>query len=757
MNQHKRINQLLATYRDLTETEWREVEAHVRTCAECAQTLAAYRAMDRELAELKTRDLATHTSLQPNARLRKAFGAAGSRPQSRWLRWMAGLPAFAQQVAGLAALLVLTAGLILVFQGSSARPGSGPTVLPTTPIEGVSTRIIPLVVTPEVITEVLILTPTPGSETPPSPQRTLTICFASEPNTLLWNESAMVTQAVLEAVQEPAVEARDYSYVPNLVEKLPSFVDGDATLQEVTISEGDTFLDADTDTVLTLTAGMTESFSLNQLEGEALYIEQWDGSPLTTVQQSAQWTFVEGLTWQDGTPVTSRDSLFAWEIALDADYSGQDKYIAERTARYEALDERAVRWMGLPGLTDPNYVINVWTPRPRHLYEGMTWAEIAADEQANRAPLSYGPYTIDAWVPDQEIRLAPNPYHFRGESSMESIVIRFVYDTNQIMAQIASGDCDIGLQDAGFENSLPILRGLEEQGLLRVETVAGMTFEHLDFNLQPAEGYTGAAATLQDSGRGLLFQNVAFRRAIAHCMDREALIDQAMNGAAFVQHSYLTEDHPLYPGDEAITIYEFDPQAGRALLAGLGWEDTDGDGIVNDAAGTRLAFTIGTRQNPLRETVTRIVQAQLLEHCGIEVNIELLGSEFFADGPEGPVFGRNYDVAEFAWLSGPEPPCNLYISTQIPNEEHGWGASNNTGFASPAFDEACQAALNAVEPEEKAARHAEAIAIWTEQLPSIPLFARSKITVVRPNVTGVIIDPTNTTELWNIENFGVAP
>jgi ABC-type transport system substrate-binding protein len=62
-----------------------------------------------------------------------------------------------------------------------------------------------------------------------------------------------------------------------------------------------------------------------------------------------------------------------------------------------------------------------------------------------------------------------------------------------------------------------------------------------------------------------------------------------------------------------------------------------------------------------------------------------------------------------------------------------------------------------VEPEEKAARHAGAIAIWTEQLPSIPLFARSKIAVVHPSVSGVIMDPTNTTELWNIENFDVAP
>jgi peptide/nickel transport system substrate-binding protein len=766
MNQHKRITELLAVYRDLSEAEWREVEQHIRTCPECAQKLASYRAMDRKLSDLKAHDPLMQAPLQPNKRLQRAFASSsGTRNAPWWLRWMGHVPGLARQVVGVAALLLLTVGLITVFRGPASQSGSGPSVPPTAtpdPLEAFATRILGPEPSPEPpegreiqTGHVVTVTPEPIPTISPD-QRRMTLCFASEPQTLLWSESALVTEAVREAIQEPLIDALNYGYSPNLVDKLPSIADGDATLQQVTIAEGDRFVDAASDRVLTLTQGMTESFRLNQLEGEPLLIEQWDGSPLTTVQQSAQWTLIEGLTWEDGTPVTAQDSLLTFNVALDPEYRGMDKQVADRTASYEALDERTLRWVGLPSYTDDTYFLNVWNPQPSHLYGTLTWAEIQRDEQANRNPLSYGPFKIDSWVPGTAITMSPNPYYVRGRTPLNSVTFRFIGDTNQMIAQLASDECDLGFQDAAFENSLPLLRGFEEQGLLGVETVAGMTFEHLDFNLQPAEGYTGAAATLRDNQGNLLFQNADFRRAIAHCLDRQTLIDQALNGGGFLQHTYVPSDHPLYPGDEAITTYSGTQlERGQALLASLGWTDTDGDGILNDDAGTRLTFNLVTRQNLLRDAITQIVQAQLLQNCGIAVSIEMMGSEFFAEGPEGPIFGRAYDVAEFAWLTAAEPPCNLYVSSQVPGEINGWGASNNTGFANADFDAACAAALNALDPEEKAAHHAEAMAIWTDQLPSIPLFARSKLTVVRPEVEGVILDPTNPTELWNIENFDV--
>ncbi|MBA3530918.1 MAG: hypothetical protein H0T73_03200, partial [Ardenticatenales bacterium] len=79
-----------------------------------------------------------------------------------------------------------------------------------------------------------------------------------------------------------------------------------------------------------------------------------------------------------------------------------------------------------------------------------------------------------------------------------------------------------------------------------------------------------------------------------------------------------------------------------------------------------------------------------------------------------------------------------------------------TGWANTEFDTACNAALQALDDEVKAENHAAAMAIFTEELPSIPLFARAKVAVVRPGVEGVIMDATENSELWNVENFTFA-
>ncbi|MGH2543795.1 MAG: ABC transporter substrate-binding protein, partial [Ardenticatenaceae bacterium] len=509
--------------------------------------------------------------------------------------------------------LFLTLSLLAIIVALAAcGGGAAPEPAPPEEVEVEVTREVQVSVvvegTPQVFTTVetetvvVTATPAPVAEGP----KTMVICMAQEPNTLIWSESALVTSAVLEAVQEPVFDTREYGYQANLVEKLPSFDDGDAVLEEVTVKEGDRFYDVLSDEVLTLTSGMTETFQLNQLEGDPVEVAGYAGEELTTVQVTAEWTLVEGLTWEDGTPVTADDSVFGFEINNDPAYPGSH-YTADRTSSYTAVDDRTLEWKGLPGFTDSTYFINVWTPRPRHVLGEMSWVEIQEDEAANRDPVGYGAYMVDEWIAQDSITLSPNPNYFRGAPPLDQLIYRFVPDTNQLVAQLASGQCDMGTQDAAFEGSLPLIRGFEEQGLLEVLDVAGTVFEHLDFNTLPVDSYTGAAATLTDNEGGRLFANPLFHHAIAHCIDRDDIVARATNGAGFVQHTYTAADHPLYPGDDAITIYEFDPAAGLEILAGLGWSDTDGDTIL-DKDGQKLSFVHSTRQNPLRERVTQIVQ-----------------------------------------------------------------------------------------------------------------------------------------------------
>ena len=420
------------------------------------------------------------------------------------------------------------------------------------------------------------------------------------------------------------------------------------------------------------------------------------------------------------------------------------------------MDDKTWTWVGLPGYTTGAYFLEaIVNPLPRHTLGALTPAEMLADETVNRDPLAFGPFVVDEWVAGDHLTLSKNPTYYRaaeGLPKLDQLIFRFVPDINQLIAQLASGECDLGTQDAAFEGALPLIRQFEAQGLMLPQIVAGPTFEHLDFNTQPVDTYTGFAGAVKNDDGSPIFSNPNIRQALAYCLDRQAIIDTATNGAGVFMHAYLPSDHPLYPGADAVTQYAFDPAQGLALLAAAGWTDSDADGLL-DKGGVKFSIVHRAQTNLLRTQVTQLVQAQLKENCLIETTIMLMGGEIFDAGPGGAVFGRQYDLAEFFGLTGVEQGCALYTSISIPNDQQGWGAYNITGWSNAEFDAACAAAGAALNADEQQTQYGLALQIFADHLPALPLFSRGVILVTGPNVTGVIMDPTANSELWNVENF----
>ena len=123
--------------------------------------------------------------------------------------------------------------------------------------------------------------------------------------------------------------------------------------------------------------------------------------------------------------------------------------------------------------------------------------------------------------------------------------------------------------------------------------------------------------------------------------------------------------------------------------------------------------------------------------------------------PNGVLFGRKFDLGGFPWRTGIEPPCDLYLTEAIPSNQNPGGA-NNTGYSNPAFDQACLAAQGALDEATRRARHVEAQVIFAHDLPSLPLFFRIKAGVALPRVSGYRVDPTASSDLWNVEQISLS-
>ena len=620
--------------------------------------------------------------------------------------------------------------------------GAGLAACQAEPVEEVQEAIEITVVVP------LTVEVTPEQTEAPAATKDLVVCMAQEPDTLFpYGGSMLASQAVQHAIFENSITALSFDHQAQGIEKLPSLADGDAVIHVVEVAEGDRVLTA-ANQPKELAVG---DAVLNATGEEVVF----DGTPVEMEQMVVDFV-MKPTVFADGTPAKASDSVFSFRIAGAPD-TLTDKTDILRTQSYEATGELAVRWTGLPGYKDSTYFLNFWSPLPEHLWGQYSAQELLEVEEVNRLPVGDGPFRIVEWQPGESIRVVRNEHYYRaaeGLPYLDSVTYRFIPDTNQLLARLLSGECDIGTQDGLSTNEAPFLIEAEASGILIPYFQTGTVYEHIDFNIDPYGEY---AATRYD-----WFEDVRVRQAMTMCTDRQGMVDDIMYGRSEVIHTYVPAIHPLYPA-EGLTEYPYDPEAANALLDEAGYDQRDEDGFRLDPGGSRFAPVAQTTAgNAMRQRILQIFRDNMAA-CGIDVQVEFLpASEWFADRAEGPLFGRRFDLGEFAWLTGVEPACALYRSDQIPGPVdeinpqtglpyNGWGGQNNTGYASADFDAACIQAMQSLPgTPEYVQGHTEAQIIFSRDVPVIPLFLRLKVAVALPGVINFGVDSTQGSEMYNL-------
>jgi len=589
----------------------------------------------------------------------------------------------------------------------------------------------------------------PTSTPTPIPPREFTICQAEEPNTLfIYGDPSRAARNVLAGIYDGPIDTRTYQFQPVILEKIPSLADGDAVLRTVQVKEGDKVVD-----INGLAVDLLPGVTVFNADGQEAAFE---GGVVTMTQMVVTFTLRADVTWADGHPLTAGDSRYSFELAGEFE-SPTLRLLWDRTRSYDAVDERTVVWTGVPGYRDAFYFLNFYHPLPQHVWGGSDADQLLSAEVAHRKPLGWGPFAVEEWVEGDHITLVRNPHYFRASEGLpylDRITFRFLPHLGRALDLLAAGECDLITQDVIESGDVAPLLEAADTGTVRLVTSPSSEWEHLDFGIDPAGRVR----------RPDFFGDVRVRQAVALCVDRERIARGVLPyGGAAVAHSYVAPEHPLYAGDR-LYRWDYDLFAGRSLLEEAGWRDEDGDGIreahgiAGIASGTPFSVTLlTTSDHPARERTARILAGNLAA-CGIGLAVEVLpAEELFADGPDGPVFGRQFDLALFSWLNGLDAPCELYLSSQVPRAENWWAASNNPGYTSADYDAACQSALDMLPGTEAYTLfHREAQRIFSRDLPVLPLYFVPKLVATRPEVSGVILDLSEYSELWNVEAFDVA-
>jgi len=287
-----------------------------------------------------------------------------------------------------------------------------------------------------------------------------------------------------------------------------------------------------------------------------------------------------------------------------------------------------------------------------------------------------------------------------------------------------------------------------------------MVMERLDFGILPAsydDGFTPGAG----GDRPGFFGDPRTRQALTMCLDRQKVVDTVLYGLSTVPDTYIPSEHPLY--NPAVQTYPFDVAAAGDLLDEVGWVDSDSDpatprealdvqGVPN---GTAFIVDYTTTVATQRRQVSEIL-AQSLAECGVRVNLQYIQpEEFYAAGPDGPLFGRRFDLAEFAMsTTGSQPPCNWWMTDEVPAADNQWIGANVSGYSGEEYDVACRQALTSLpDTPEYTDGNNQAQLLFSQDLPVAPLYWRIIVAAARNDMCNFALDPTASSDLWNIEQF----
>ena len=563
----------------------------------------------------------------------------------------------------------------------------------------------------------------------PTPLKTLTVCLAEDPGGLFRYAptGSRARESLFAAIYDGPFEADpvDGSLNPGFLEAVPTAINNGIQTMATEVSAGSIVIDAYSNQTV-LKPGLLVRPAGCQSSACAV---EWDGSAGFRMDQTEiRYTLRSGLLWSDGTPLTASDFQYAFQVSAALGHPGRS-WEAERTAELKAESDLTVLWTSIPGFATADAAAFLWLPLPSQQLSGVAPENLAADGLAAETPLGWGAFR---WLErsEGEIRLERNPYYFRleeGLPAIDQLVFRIVPDGNAALTQLDSGGCDLLDSSYAWES-------LDQAGLTALSQRAELHWqdweavEQLVFGVWPASYDDGFSLWAGD--RPDYFGEQRIRQALSACLDPRLTAERTLTG-------WLPQDTPLQ-----LASWTSLPADGASILEEAGWRVPEGSvdgvrsaqGVANVPDGTPFQLELLSGLSRLDALAAGVV-VERLGACGVGVSWQALPVEaLYAPGPEGPLFGRNFDLALITWQSGAAPACALYGSSDIPASGNYWIGTNIAGYQDLGFDLAC-ADLSA----SAAADRPDVSSSGLEQaLPAVPLLPHPRVWLSRP---GAGIDP----------------
>ena len=400
--------------------------------------------------------------------------------------------------------------------------------------------------------------------------------------------------------------------------------------------------------------------SLGVIEFEPMLAEKWEWGENGN---SLRLYLRKDIFWSDGIPITTDDIVYTFDIYSDPEvesrFFGQFKnfYLLDNSKidikkTFKVVSPTVLevhfRKDSDPGLLDINLEII-----PKHIWSKINKTDFPK-AQANFEPITSGPFKLRKWDREALISLSIDSSSFLyNPDNIKEIIFKIIPDYKSRITQLKTGTIDI--VDNIKSEDINELKSVEK---LNVFTLRGRDYDYIGWNHIDPQEYQKSRIVPNK-----LFSSRNIRKALSCAINRQEIVESYLDGFGELCKGPVSPMFKSYYLSN-IAFDKYDPSKAKEILKEDGWEDKNGDGIIEkDNTEFRFDLYINTG-NPRRTYVATIVKNNL-KAVGIEANIQILEMGAFVER----LMKRNYD----AWIAGWTIPVPIDLNPF-------WNSDQDIGF-----------------------------------------------------------------------------
>ena len=459
------------------------------------------------------------------------------------------------------------------------------------------------------------------------------------------------------------------------------------------------------DTLIIATANETPSVTtnlhnatagdyINQMTHEGLFYSSADLTPQPALAESyeivsdTEWVFKlrQGVKFHNGQEVKAADVKASLELCKE---SPQVSQYGDAMESIEVVDDYTVK------ITTNGPHSGLLTDLSHHGNAILPADLIASGHDFNKEPIGTGPYKFVAWNKGESIELEANEDYWGGAPAIKHVIWKIIPEGSSRTMALEAGEVDLIIE-------------VESTDLSRLQDNPDIVTAN-----EPGTGHNWMMVNNEKAP----FDNADFRRAIASAVDKNAVVQVALNGQGSVSDSMLPES---FPGVVADGAPSYDPEKAKEYLAASGLNPADCGFAIICSDDTKLR-------------AGQVIQSSLKENLGIDITLESMDLATYLD----KTAVGDYQAAIGGYTSSDvlAHSMGVYHSKSI-------DGSNKTRLNDPEIDALIDKVKATLDPEENVKVVTELSKALNDRCTQVPLYLKNNVRAYAKGLEGFKMSPT---------------